>query len=108
MLRRQKINQVLKIIMETGQWHGYIVACKVNEWHINHGWHIGYKIRFDKDELIEEYDENAKYMAYSQLYIPTNDDNHKIVTMVQNTRRDYEYYNCNYELGYYAVFYQEV
>jgi hypothetical protein len=85
----QPINKqtVLKLVRQNGVWQGYITPNKVNEYHINNGWHIGTSIMITCDR-----EENFYHVT------PLGDIGMNVLPLNQYLAR-YEYYNCNNELG---------
>ena len=77
-LRSVHKNTVKAKIRKTGKWSGYIAPNKASPYHIVGGWHLGMKISVASEKELED------------------------------TLRDFEYYNCNYELGYRVKFWEIV
>lgn len=82
---------VLKQVRQAGFWEGFIAPDKVHR-HVNAGWHIGVKIRI---ELAQMHDRPSKYV------IVTNGRYD-----IDKYLKDFQYYNCCYELGYRIRFWQ--
>jgi hypothetical protein len=78
---------VLKKVRDNGVWQGYIAPNKVNEYHINNGWHIGRPIMITCDR------EGNTYHVVS-----LGDAGYNVLNL-NYYLRNYEYYNCNKELG---------
>ena len=67
---------VKKVIRQRGTWKGYIAPSNVSAFHITGGWHLGMDVEFHTLEELEE------------------------------TARNFSYYNCGPELGQRVRFWQ--
>lgn len=118
MYKRIKITKVVQNILNNGAWNGWIVACNVSDFHIEGGWRLGYPLDITSIKISE----NIKYSPYiyteQQIYVPDKEYERIVNSISLNrttirkyldyVRRDYEIYNCCYELGYYANFVERI
>lgn len=96
----RKINKhsVLKQVRDSGYWSGWIAPSKTSLAHINSGWHIGMQI------IISGHREETGEWSY----IVDNDSDIYGADSLSDIINNFEYYNCNSELGYRVGFYEEV
>jgi hypothetical protein len=94
MLNQINKNTVLKEVRKTGVWNGFIAPNKVSADHVNGGWGLGCKIKI---KLAEMQDRPNKYI------VSTNGER----IGLDKYLNEFEYYNCNSELGNRIRFWEE-
>lgn len=103
---KQTKSQVIAHVKKHGTWEGWLAGHKVNEFHVNRGWHLGCSIKlfWDKARGVcvvgEETCEHA----------PTPEDPFRYAHFprtFQSMLNNWFYYNACYETGYYPSYYQK-
>lgn len=97
----EKVNKhtVLKQVRHNGSWNGYIAPNKVNSYHINDGWHIGMKLNIQCDKNFQT-GEYTYYCFFGEGNEPRQ------TRKLDDVLAEFEYYNCNSELGNKVSFWQ--
>jgi len=78
-------NTLLGNVRANGSYVCYIAPSKVNVMHVKYGWHLGMEIRI-------------VYGRDKELYVVNNNERDDF-TKLNDFLSNYEYYNCNLELG---------
>jgi hypothetical protein len=63
-LKKQTVKNIIK---NKGSWEGYLVGNKVHPWHIENGWHLGYTVKVESVEELNERINSILYYLEPQL-----------------------------------------
>ena len=106
MFTKQTKTQVIAEVRRVGKWHGWVVGCNVNTYHIKSGWNLGFEIElfWDNDRGVCvvgqetcELDPNAAE-SWRHAHFPRT---------FQDFLDNWAWYNANSETGNYAAYYRE-
>ena len=101
MLVKQTKTQVKADVKKNGTWHGYIVGSNVAEYHIRHGWHLGFEVNlaWDADRNVAVQPDVDEYDSATHTHIKRDLDG-----LIEN----WGWYNANSETGMYPHYYKIV